>query len=69
MTKILLTNTRDYNLLISELKEDETTELSFEKEEKPAAFPCIAIHHYSNDLDMGSEYYIEFVYPSDFTRQ
>lgn len=38
MTKILLNNTIEFNLLLLELKEDETTEVSFETEENQSNF-------------------------------
>ena len=66
MSKIKLNNSRDFENLITELKEDEGTELSFQAEETPTSFPCMAIHHYSNDADIGSSYMIEFIYPTDF---
>jgi hypothetical protein len=48
------------------LTEKESTELSFEHEETPKSFPCILIHHHSDDVDFGSVYDIAFVYGSDF---
>ena len=66
MSKIKLNNSRDFENLITELKEDEGTELSFQAEETPTSFPCMAIHHYSNDADIGSSYMIEFIYTTDF---
>ena len=66
MTKIKLNNIRDFEDLIKELNEDDGTELSFQSEEIPTSYPCIAIHHYSDDTEFGSVYNIEFVYTSDF---
>jgi hypothetical protein len=66
MTKIKLKNKKDLEDLIKELNEDDGTELSFQSEEIPTSYPCIAIHHYSDDVDFGSMYYIEFVYFNDF---
>jgi hypothetical protein len=66
MTKIKLNNTQDFKNLLTELKEDEGSQLSFQAEETPISFPCMAIHHYSNDTDIGSSYMIEFIYPTDF---
>ncbi len=66
MTKIKLTTTQDFENLLTELKEDDGTEFSFQAEETPTYFPCMAIHHYSNDTDIGSSYMIEFIYTTDF---
>lgn len=66
MTKIKLNNRRDFEILLNELKEDKGTELSFQNEETPSSFPCIAIHHHSDDVDFASVYKIEFVYFNDF---
>lgn len=66
MSKIKLNTTQDFENLLTELKEDEGTQLSFQAEEVPISFPCIAIHHYANDSDIGSSYMIEFIYPTDF---
>ncbi len=66
MTKIKLNNTQDFITLLNELKEDEDTAVSFHNEETPKSLPCIAIHFYAYDVDYGSAYTIEFVYPSDF---
>ena len=66
MAKIKLNKTSDFEKLKIELKEDEGTELSFQDEEMPTSYPCIAIHHYSYDVDFGSIYNIEFVYFNDF---
>jgi hypothetical protein len=64
MAKIKLNNTSDFEKLKIELKEDEGTEFSFQDEETPTSYPCIAIHHY--DVDFGGLYNIEFVYLNDF---
>jgi hypothetical protein len=66
MTKIKLNNYMDFENLKTELKEDEGTEFSFQNEETPSSYPCIAVHYYTDDTDFGSLYSIEFVYPSDF---
>jgi hypothetical protein len=66
MTKIKLCNSQDFENLLIQLKEDDGTELSFQAEETPTSFPCMAIHHYSNDTDIGSSYMIEFIYTTDF---
>lgn len=66
MAKIKLNKTSDFEKLKIELKEDEGTELSFQDEETPTSYPCIAIHHYSYDVDFGNIYNIEFVYFNDF---
>jgi len=66
MTKIKLNNYMDFENLKTELKEDEGTELSFESEETPGSYPCLAVHYYADDNDFGSLYSIEFIYPSDF---
>lgn len=66
MSKIKLNNIQDFEKLLTELKEDEGTELSFQNEESPTSFPCLVVHHYSNDTDIGSTYLIEFIYPTDF---
>ena len=66
MTKIKLNNYMDFENLKIELIEDEGNELSFQEEETPTSYPCIAIHHYSDDVDFGSVYHIEFVYFQDF---
>lgn len=66
MTKIKLNNRRDFEDLIKELNEDEGIEVSFQGEEIPKSYPCIAIHQYSDDVDFGSVYNIEFVYYNDF---
>ena len=66
MTKIKLNNYMDFENLKIELTEDEGTELSFQDEETPTSYPCIVIHHYSDDVDFGSVYHIEFVYFNDF---
>jgi hypothetical protein len=66
MTKIKLNNTQDFKNLLTELKEDEGSQLSFQAEETPISFPCMAIHHYSNDTDIGNTYMIEFIYTTDF---
>jgi hypothetical protein len=66
MTKIKLNNYMDFENLKIELTEDEGNELSFQEEETPTSYPCIAIHHYSDDVDFGSVYHIEFVYFQDF---
>ncbi len=66
MTIVKLKNKKDLEDLIKELNEDEGTELSFQGEEIPTSYPCIAIHQYSDDVDFGSVYNIEFVYFNDF---
>jgi hypothetical protein len=66
MTKVKLKNKKDFEDLIKELNEDDGTEVSFQSEEIPTSYPCIAIHHYSDDVDFGSVYNIEFVYFNDF---
>ena len=66
MTKVKLKNKKDLEDLIKEIKQDEETELAFASEETPSSYPCVAIHHHSVDVDFGSVYNIEFVYPSDF---
>lgn len=66
MAKIKLNKTSDFEKLKIELKEDEGTEFSFQDEETPSSYPCIAIHYYSDDVDFGSAYHIEFVYFNDF---
>jgi hypothetical protein len=60
MAKIKLNKTSDFEKLKIELREDEGNEFSFQDEEKPTSYPCIAIHHYY--VDFGSLYNIEFVY-------
>jgi hypothetical protein len=66
MTKVKITNQQDLDSLLNELKHEKDSEISFQNEESPESFPCILIHHYSDDTDFGSLYNIEFVYPSDF---
>jgi hypothetical protein len=66
MTKIKLCNSRDFENLLIQLKEDDGTELSFQNEENPTSFPCLAVHHYSDDSDLGNTYIIEFIYLTDF---
>lgn len=66
MTKIKVINSIEYKTFIKELIGDDTIELSFHNEEAPQSFPCIIIHHYSDDVNFGSVYNIEFVYPTDF---
>ena len=66
MAKIKLNNYMDFENLKTELTEDESTELSFESEETPASYPCMAVQYYADDSHLGSLYSIEFVYPSDF---
>lgn len=66
MTKIKLNNYIDFENLKTELNEDEGAEFSFESEETPTSYPCIAVHYYADDSHFGSLYSIEFVYPSDF---
>ena len=65
MTKIKLNNYFDFENLKIELNED--AEFSFQNEGTPTSYPCIAVYYYSDDMDFGSLYSIEFVYPSDFT--
>jgi len=67
MTKLKLANSQDFESLLNELKEDEGVALSFQNENIPNSFPCIAVHYFSDDVDFGHLYNIEFVYPSDFT--
>ncbi len=66
MTKIKIINSKQYKAFIKDLIGDDTVELSFDNEEAPTSYPCIAIHHYSDDVDFGSVYHIEFVYFQDF---
>ncbi len=66
MTKVKLNNKKDFEDLINELNQDEEAELSFRGDNIPTSYPCIAIHHYSEDVDFGSVYSIEFVYFNDF---
>jgi hypothetical protein len=66
MTKIKLNNYIDFEKLKIELNEDAGAELSFQNEESPTSYPCIAVNYYTDDTDFGSLYSIEFVYPSDF---
>lgn len=66
MTKILLNNNQDFEALLIELNDENGVDLSFETESQPTSFPCILMHHYSIDVDFGSLYNIEFVYPKDF---
>ena len=66
MTKIKLNNYMDFENLKIELNEDQEAELSFQNDEIPTSYPCIAVHYYTDDTDFGSLYSIEFVYPSDF---
>ena len=66
MTKIKLKNNLDFENLKIELNENQEAELSFQNDETPASYPCIAVHYYTDDTDFGSLYSIEFVYPSDF---
>ena len=66
MTKVKLKNKKDLEDLIKKLSEDEGVELSFQSVKHPISYPCIAIHHYSEDVDFGSYFSIEFVYFTDF---
>ena len=66
MTKIKLNNYMDFENLKIELTEDQGAEFSFQGEETPESYPCIAVQYYADDTDFGSLYSIEFVYPSDF---
>ena len=66
MTKIKLNNYIDFENLKIELNEDQGSEFSFQDEEIPASYPCIAVHYYADDNHFGSIYIIEFVYPLDF---
>jgi hypothetical protein len=66
MTKVKLNNKKDLEDLIKQLSEDEGVELSFESVKHPISYPCIAIHNYSEDVDFGSFFSIEFVYFNDF---
>lgn len=66
MTKIKLNNCMDFENLKIELNEDQESEFSFQNEEVPESYPCIAVHYYADDSHFGSLYSIEFVYPSDF---
>ncbi len=66
MTKVKLKNKKDLEDLIKQLSEDEGVELSFQSVKHPTSYPCIAIHHYSEDVDFGSYFSIEFVYFTDF---
>jgi hypothetical protein len=66
MTKVKLKNKKDLEDLIKQLSEDEGVELSFESMKTPTSYPCIAIHHYSEDVDFGSFFSIEFVCLDDF---
>ncbi|MBK6953827.1 MAG: hypothetical protein IPH24_17795 [Crocinitomicaceae bacterium] len=59
-------NQQDFENLLTELKSDEGTELTFESEVTPKSFPCMVIYHHSDDVDFGSVYDIAFVYASDF---
>ena len=69
MTKIQLNNYMDFENLKTELTDDDGTELSFESEEAPVSFPCIAVHHYVHDIDFGGIYNIAFVYSDDFDKK
>ena len=66
MTKVKLSHLQDFENLLDALKEDGGIELSFQFEESPSSYPCIAIYHYSDDANFGSAYNLAFVYPSDF---
>jgi hypothetical protein len=56
----------DFENLKIELNEDQEAELSFQNDEIPTSYPCIAVHHYADDVEIGNVYNIEFVYPTDF---
>ncbi len=66
MAKIKLNNYSDFENLKIELSEDDGAEFSFQNEETPASYPCMAVQYYADDSHLGSLYSIEFVYPSDF---
>ena len=66
MTKTLLNNYLELESLFLELKADTDTPMTFQDENNPKSYPCIAVYIYADDVDFGSAYNIAYVYPSDF---